>query len=331
MNPDGNDRASRAARLPVLCLAAMMLLAPVAKPPSARAASPLAWSRKAGCLALVQAGQVVWQFNYGTNATKPCFHPVAVPGGPVLTWDSPPDHPWHHALWFSWKFIGGVNYWEPDPKTRRSPGLTEWSEPQIHAAPDFSARIVMDLTYRPTNGQPVLTEHRVIAISPPDKDNTYYQDWILTFTAAGADVVFDRTPLPGEPGGQPWGGYAGLSVRFAKEIKDAHAITPEGPVEFADGRYRGKAAAMDYTGVFAGREAGVAILDSAANLNSPSPWYAINDTTMRYFSPAVIQEGPHTLKSTQSFTLRYRVVVHPGRWSAEQLREAGNRYALRPP
>jgi len=48
---------------------------------------------------------------------------------------------------------------------------------------------------------------------------------------------------------------------------------------------------------------------------------------MRYFSPAVIQNGPHTLKSSQSFTLRYRVVVHSGRWSAEQLREAANRYA----
>src|SRR5208337_5319446 len=98
---------------------------------------------------------------------------------------------------------------------------------------------------------------RVIAISPPDKDDTYYQDWTLTFTAARGDVVFDRTPLPGEPGGQPWGGYAGLSVRFAENIKEARALTPQGPVEFADGKYRGKAAAMDYTGVLAGREAGI--------------------------------------------------------------------------
>jgi len=84
---------------------------------------------------------------------------------------------------------------------------------------------------------------------------------------------------------------------------------------------------MDYTGVFEGREAGIAILDSAANINSPSPWYAISDSSMRYFSPAVIQDRPHTLKAGQSFTLRYRVVIHPGRWSSEQLREAADRYA----
>ena len=81
-------KASRAVRRPALCLVAMMLTAPAAQAQSAPAATPLTWSRKAGCLALVQADQVVWQFNYGTNATKPCFHPVALPGGPVLTWDA---------------------------------------------------------------------------------------------------------------------------------------------------------------------------------------------------------------------------------------------------
>jgi hypothetical protein len=84
---------------------------------------------------------------------------------------------------------------------------------------------------------------------------------------------------------------------------------------------------MDYTGVLAGREAGIAILNSASNINSPSPWYAICDSSMRYFSPAVIQDRPQTLKAGQSFTLRYRVVIHPGRWSPEQLHEAADRYA----
>ena len=50
-----------------------------AEPPAARGADN-AWTREAGTLALTQAGKVVWQFNYGTNQTKPCFHPVAVPG-----------------------------------------------------------------------------------------------------------------------------------------------------------------------------------------------------------------------------------------------------------
>ena len=293
--------------------------------PNAPAAAGFAWNREAGSLALLQTGQVVWQFNYGANAAKPCFHPLALPGGPVLTWDRPPDHPWHHALWFSWKFIDGVNYWEEDPKTAAAQGRTTWREPLIETRPDFSARIVTDLSYQPANGPAVLTEHRVVEISPPDNEGACHQDWTMTFTAAEKAVVLDRTPLPGEPEGRSWGGYAGLSVRFAKEMQEARALTPNGPVDFADGKYRGKAAAMDYSGVFAGREAGIAILDSAANINSPSPWYAVSGNSMRYFSPAVIQDG-----RTRSGGSELHAAL-PGGGSSrplsrEQLREAADRY-----
>jgi hypothetical protein len=43
---------------------------------------------------------------------------------------------------------------------------------------------------------------------------------------------------------------------------------------------------------------------------------------MRYFSPAVIQEGPRRLNPKESFALRYRVIIHPDLWSAEKLKEA---------
>jgi type 1 glutamine amidotransferase len=282
----------------------------------------LAWTRESGTLALRQDGATVWQFHYSTNTTKPYFHPVALPHGPTLTWDQPSDHPWHHGLWFSWKYIDRINYWETEANDGDPKGITHWSEPQIETRPDFSARIVIDLTYRPPGGPAVLTEHRVVEISPPDAQDTYHLDWTMTFSASGNDVLLDRTPLPGEPGGKPWGGYAGLSVRFAKEIKDAGVMTPRAPISFADGMYRGKATAMDYAGVFEGREAGIAILDAAGNINSPSPWYAINNSTMHYFSPALIQDAPYLLKSGQSTTLRYRVIIHPARWSTGQLQQA---------
>lgn len=300
--------------------------APADTQPANRPAGGLSWARESGAVALHRDGAPVWRFNYGTNTTKPCFHPVAVPGGPTLTWDKPPDHAWHHALWFSWKYIDRVNYWETEAKSNEARGVTQWSEPQIETRPDFSARIVLDLAYRPPNGTNLLTEHRVIEVSPPDKRNTYHLDWTMTFTALDKDVLLDRTPLPGEPGGQPWGGYAGLSVRLAKDLKDPRAVTSGGPVSFTGGTYRGKGTAMDYSGLFEGIEAGLAVLDSAGNPNSPSPWYAIANNTMHYFSPAVIQEAPCLLKAGQPFTLRYRVIAHPGRWDAEHLREAAKAF-----
>ena len=140
------------------------------------------------------------------------FHPVALAGGPVLTWDRPKDHPWHRALWFSWKFINGVNYWEPNAQSGTLDGRTEWSNLQSELRPDFSARLSMEITYRPADGSPVLKERRVIAISAPAQDGSYSMDWQMTFTALDKAVVFERTPPPGEPEGKPWGGCSGLAV-----------------------------------------------------------------------------------------------------------------------
>ena len=288
------------------------------------------WQREAGkSVTLVGPEGVLWQFNFAPTLHLPHFHPVATVDGRTLTWNSPPDHAWHHALWFAWKFVGGVNYWELDRKTGKSPGLTEWKAPRVTTRDDHSARIEMDLAYRPAGSDagPVMTEQRVMEVSAPDAEGVYHVDWTSTFTAGEKDVVLDRTPLPGEPGGQGWGGYAGLSVRLAKDLADRVAVSTDGPVPLEGDKYRGKHTAMDYAGVIGGRPAGIAILDHPKNLNTPTPWYVIVGKPMSYFSPAVICYKPHTLKAGKTLTLRYRVLVHPGRWNADRLKKEVARFA----
>jgi hypothetical protein len=68
------------------------------------------------------------------------------------------------------------------------------------------------------------------------------------------------------------------------------------------------------------------IIDHSGNLNSPTPWYAVKDNAMSYFSPAVLTCGPVTLKAGRTLRLRYRLFAHPGRWGAEQLRQAEERF-----
>ena len=43
---------------------------------------------------------------------RPFVHPLRTPSGLVLTRDAPDDHPWHHGLWFTIKFVNGENFWE---------------------------------------------------------------------------------------------------------------------------------------------------------------------------------------------------------------------------
>jgi hypothetical protein len=218
-----------------------------------------------------------------------------------------------------------VNYWEIDPQTGKPAGRTAWSNVKIDTREDFSAIIAMDLAFIDPSGTTVMTGTRSIEISPPDNNGQYYFDWTCSFTAGEGDVKLDRTPLPSEPNGVAWGGYAGLSFRFAKDLTDRQAITGAGPIPFKAGRFRGKATAMDYNGTINSKPVGVAICDHPSNLNYPTPWYAIADN-MSYFSPAVICNKPFVLPAEESFTLRYRVIVHPGQWNAAQVEQEHANY-----
>lgn len=287
------------------------------------AAPKFEWHTKANSVALVCDGKPVWKFNYDTNqSSKPFFHPLALPGGEPLTWQSPEDHVWHYGLWFSWKYLNGVNYWEEDKQTRKPAGTTSWRMTRLETKPDFSARIELEIDYRPqAAAAAVLTEHRRIDVSAPAADGSYALDWWQEFQAGAAKVKFDRTPLPGEPGGQVYGGYAGLSLRFAKDFTNTQirASSDTGPVK--DNRYRFSATAADYSGRIGEREYGVAFLEHPTNPRHPGRWYAIVNPTQPFgfLNAAWLQLQPYELDAHAKFTLQYRVMVHAGRWDKTQL------------
>lgn len=300
-----------------LSVAALPALAP-----RADAAGPgFSWRREEESVALLRGEQVLWRLSYARSEAKPAFHPVALPGGPILTTFRAEDHPWHRGFWFSWKFINGVNYWEEN-KAGVADGLTEIRSASVEPGPDFTAGIDLNITYRPANSAPVLAEKRRIVISPPGSDGVTRFDWTMRFEALEQDVLLDRTPIPGEPDGKIWGGYAGLSVRLARDWKDARIMSNHGPLPFPDDGYRGlrpREGAIDYGGTLDGQEVGFTIIDHPSNLNSPSPWWIIDQGPMKFFNAVVIGAAPYTLKAGRGFTLRYRALTHFGRWSAERL------------
>jgi len=268
--------------------------------------------------------QVVWRFNYGPNIGKTHFDPCGPAGGPSVTWASPADHVWHYGLWFSWKLINGVNYWEEEPKQEKR---TRWSEPKFDTRADGAATIALDLEYSPTAGDPVvMTERRRIEVSAIAADGSYAMDWTLAFTAK-VDLTLDRTPPPGKPGGVGHGGYAGLSIRL-QQPAEPRAITPAGPVEFnKENRFRANAPACEYQGKLDGKEFGIAFLDHPGNASAPSPWYVIRGKPMFYMNAAVLLEEPLRMKAGETMTLRYRVVVHNGAWDAAKLDAAAKEFA----
>jgi len=70
----------------------------------------LSWRQTDSSLALFNGGAVVWQLSYAKSEGQPYFHPLRLPDGMETAALRPADHPWHRGLWWSWKYINGVNY-----------------------------------------------------------------------------------------------------------------------------------------------------------------------------------------------------------------------------
>jgi HEAT repeat protein len=295
------------------------------------------WKQTDAALALLNHGRVVWQLNYATNQAKPYFHPVALVDGTVLTAPSPADHPWHRALWFSWKMLNGVNYWEEDRATGKSQGLSEVRGVSVKPNPDGSARIALALSYHPPQSTPVLTENRLLDVSAPDERGAYRIDWRGAFTAGDKDVLLQ--------GGAAGGGYAGLSVRVSQASGDWVLIDSEGRRDIpTDGNpankgglavnthgHRARWADFSLVDTATQQPCGIAILAHPSNPRHPSPWHNILAASGRfgYFSPAMLWSEPFKLAAGQRFTLRYRVLVHPGRPDPDALEKEWQAFASR--
>ena len=248
-------------------------------------------------------GRVVWTFHHDPAEGKPYFHPMATTDGRVFTDLRPEDHPWHRGVWFSWKFVNGINYWEENRKSGESKGKTRLLSIERHVTPDQQVQVHLKLVYAPgVDGKSVLREDRKLTIHPPDASGDYRIDWRSEFRSQEKEVVLDRTPIPGEPKGKGYGGYAGYSIRMNKAaiggiFENSEEQTGE-EARFQPARW------MSYSLPTGG---GLLFMDHPGNLRHPPRWYVAPG--MPYFSPALIYDAPYTIRAGQTLELRYRIII----------------------
>jgi hypothetical protein len=290
------------------------------------------WQRDDTSIAWCAGTNVVWRFNFDPTKGKPFFHPLSVAGGPSLTNFKPEDHPWHYGFWFSWKYINHpgstnhVNYWEEDRATGHAEGRTRWDTPVIQTTPQGGAFLQLYLYYvNPSNHQE-MTELREITISPPAADGAYTIDWKAHFIVGDKPVVLDRTPMPGDPGGQVNGGYAGLAFRMAALPLSVSMLSTEGPItHFVVDRARPDAPAVAFNFTENGKEAGsLAILSDKANAGENAPWYIVNEPKrpFRFACAAILAPKPLPLPANSKKDLSYRITLQPHPWTPDSLRAA---------
>ena len=252
----------------------------------------------------------LWQLNFDPGL-KPFFHPVSSPDGTLLTAEAPPDHPWHLGLWFCWKYINKLNYWEftGDPKLAVSEGRTDVQQIKVKTHRDGAAYIQMHINYHPSAepGNVVMNETRTIRVSAPDKSGSYSINFDMTFEAR-QDLVLDRTPPQFNAAGIKWGGYAGLSMRFDTKLSDPVYFS-ESSDSVSSGEHHPYVAANLKTPE--GKTVQAIIFDHPANPRYPSAWYTINRPNDRFwfFTPALLYDDKLEMKKGEKMRLRYRVLV----------------------
>ncbi|MBL7044294.1 MAG: PmoA family protein [Pirellulaceae bacterium] len=280
------------------------------------------WRQTETSVALLNHGRMVWEHVHDRKIGKPYMR-IGLIDGTELTRPSPfpegypkSDHTWHRALWWSWKAINGINFWE-----QNQPG-TDPVEVEITHNDDGSVRIGLTIAYHLPDQPPLVNEERIITVSAPDAKGTYHIDWQATFIPAGDDnVVFNKNS------------YGGMAIRMAAECC-GNADTGTQPWKFLDSEGRANfnnqaARWAAYLGTTPnGQPAGVAMFDHPDNPRHPSWWQSRSHYP--YLNPSFTCKEDYTLPAGKSLTLRYRILVHQGAADTERLEQEWNAFARAP-
>ena len=256
-------------------------------------------------------GKTCWTYVPQSPEGKPYFHPLAIPGtDDVLSSFRPPDHAWHLGLWFSWKFINGVNFWEPDTN-----GITRVITQTVSPLADKTFLADVLIAYI-AKGTEAVREKRTVRVVT-QRNGNYTIEWDTTFTAQGTEAVFTSTPAKKDNAGN-WatGGYSGLLWRFSDSPAISYTIaTAEG---FSDVKACGeKSASLTVlaTAAASGAKAKITFRDHPENPRYPTPWFARHSTTAHkgrgYYlvGPSLTFHEPFSLAPRTSARFRYTVEV----------------------
>lgn len=268
-----------------------------------------------------------WQPHW--DAPRPFVHPLRTPAGAVLSVDAPDDHPWHHGLWSTIKFVNGENFWEEYDEfgllhTVSIEVLTDLPRPSSRAHIEWRRPVAEDAG----PGETVIDEVRTLCHVDLDDDlGAYAIDWTVELTPR-VDVTLDRTPYT------TWGGYGGLTLRGAADWTDTTLVVPGADGVSEAGSHeqlRGERARWCHLqGAVrlpdgASATAGVAMLDHPDNPRHPSPWYASTraDTYgggwANFVNAAFLWDEPMAVRAGDTTTLRHLVVVHDGHWGPHRV------------
>ncbi len=249
---------------------------------------------------------------------RPYVHPLRTPAGHTLTRNAPDDHPWHHGLWFTIKFVNEENFWE---EYDAYGVLRHDAEPTITQDGDV-VTVAGSLTWtRPDRETVALREDRRWTYRPLD-DDAYALDFETTLVAP-TDVVYDRTEFT------TWGGYGGLALRGAGDWHDTRLLLDDGEARERTLGERSAWCALDGLTDDGDAPVGVAVLSAPDSPRHPVPWYAStraatygDEGWSNFLNAAFLWDEPLSVAAEEPLSFAYRVIVHDGAWDRDRVATA---------
>jgi hypothetical protein len=274
-------------------------------------------------------GEHFTTYRYGDAHHVPFLWPVMSEGGVGVTRNHPmgeddpavTDHPHHLSLYLTYGALNEFDFWHAG---RGKPGVIKTTRVETGDAGGFAWLRTHNHWIARKDDQIVMEETREIRFhdGPP---SARYFDFITTFHATHGDITFGDTK------------EGMLAVRMRPELDgERGGLLTNAHGEQGEKNVYGKPSPwMDYTGAAKGHgKRGIAIFDHPANPHS-AHWH-VRDYGLAALNPfgarsiANLPDGRHTLKNGDSFTLRYRVLVHSGSHEEAGVATHFTRYAADP-
>lgn len=246
------------------------------------------------------------------SGNKPILWPIIGPNGEEMTRQYPmrealpterSDHPHHRSFWFTHGDVNGVSFWHEAENT----GEIVHKE-FVKVAGGEQAILVTRNDWITKEGQKLCEDVRRWTFYE-DGDRWWF-DFDTTVTATAEEVTFGDTKE----------GCCGVRVAGTMKIDaklGGSVINSNGD---RDGAAWGKAAAWcDYHGPVGDKVVGIAIMNHPSSLRFPTYWhvrtyglFTANPFGLHDFNKVDRHAGDLVMKKGDSFSLSYRILIHPG-------------------
>jgi hypothetical protein len=290
-------------------------------------------------------GKPFTKYYFGPQSPKPYLHPLRTAEGTVVTRGFPMrtdiageshDHPHHRAMFFAHGDINGVDFWGEGQAGRQQ----QTAKGVYYSSEELpKGRTVFRKLDEAKGGADSGTMGATFDLVGPDGKALGSETQEYTFRGDAStrviDCAFTLTADRGVPlklGDTKEGTFA---IRVVKELEKPHGkmLNSAGKVGEAD-IWGKRADWVDYSGVVAGEELGIAIFDNPGNIKHPTYWhardyglFAVNPFGEHDYYHDPKRDGSVTIAAGRSLTLRYRVLIHHGDAQAAHVAEAYRVYA----